>query len=397
MDNWIKKNREKTSAIFIAIMLVLVFAFGYQAGKIDVKCRVCAPEKVDFSLFWEAWDDISRQYIDSSKLDQQKMVYGAISGMVKALGDPYTAFFDPEQNKSFLEEVSGSFSGVGMEIDIRKEQLQVVSPIEGTPAEKAGIKAGDKILKIDDAYTADMSVEEAVSRIRGKEGTEVKILILRNGWEIAKEFKIRRAVIEVPSVKWEMKGDAAYIKLSHFNENTAYKFVDVVNKILKSPAKKIVLDLRNNPGGYLDVSVNIAGWFLERGQTVAIEDFGGKQKEENLKAQGNPALLNYPTVVLINQGTASAAEILAAALSENRGIKLIGEKSFGKGSVQEMGDLSDGSSLKITIAHWLTPKRNLINEKGIEPDVEVKITAEDTDSNKDPQLDKALEIIKEIK
>ncbi|MCX6765095.1 MAG: S41 family peptidase [Candidatus Nealsonbacteria bacterium] len=399
--NWIRNNKDRLNILLFVVIFLIVFNIGYQAGKLNVVCKVCAPEKVDMSLFWDVWDRVSNAYIDNTKIDQQKMIYGATSGMVKSLGDPYTVFFSPEENKSFSEDVKGSFEGVGMEIDIRKNQLQVVSPIEGTPAFKAGIKAGDKILKIDDLFTTDMTVEEAVSHIKGPKGTSVTLTIFRDGWDTSKEIKITRDVIEVPSVKWELKNDGkediAYIKLSHFNENTSYKFIQVANDISKSSAKKIVLDLRNNPGGYLDVAVDIAGYFLDRNKIVTIEDFGGKQAEEVLKASGNSVFLNYPTVILINQGSASASEILAAALKENNKIQLIGEKSFGKGSVQELQNLPDGSSLKVTIAHWLTPNRNLINEKGLEADVKVELTQDDSSNNKDPQLDKALEIISNIK
>ncbi|MCX6759843.1 MAG: S41 family peptidase [Candidatus Nealsonbacteria bacterium] len=398
---WMKNNKDRFNILVFVVIFLVVFSIGYQAGKINVACKVCAPEKVDMSLFWDVWDRVSEGYIDHSKIDQQKMIYGATSGMVKSLGDPYTVFFSPEENKSFSEDVKGSFEGVGMEIDIRKNQLQVVSPIEGTPAFNAGIKAADKILKIDDLYTADMTVEEAVSHIKGPKGTSVTLTIFRDGWDNSKEIKITRDVIEVPSVKWELKNDGkediAYIKLSHFNENTAYKFFQITSEISNSPAKKIVLDLRNNPGGYLEVAVNIAGWFLDRNKVVTIEDFGGKQTEEILKASGNPIFLNYPTVILINQGSASASEILAAALRENNDIKLIGEKSFGKGSVQELQSLFDGSSLKMTIAHWLTPDKNLINEKGLEPDIKVEVTEDNSSDGKDPQLEKALEIISNMK
>jgi carboxyl-terminal processing protease len=246
-----------------------------------------------------------------------------------------------------------------------------------------------------------MTVEEAVSHIKGPKGTEVTLTIYREGWDNSKEIKITRDVIEIQSVKWSLKNDGkediAYIKLSQFNENTESKFFQISKEISKSKAKKIVLDLRNDPGGYLEVAVNIAGYFLDRGKIVTIEDFGGKQPEETLNAGGSPMFLNYPMVILINEGSASASEILAAALKENNNIQLIGKKSFGKGSVQELQGLPDGSSLKVTIAHWLTPKRNLINEKGLEPDVKVEFTQEDVDAGKDPQLDKALEIISGIK
>lgn len=395
--NWIKNNEYRTNVAIFCIIFLLVFGLGYQAGKSGTICRTCAPEQVNMSLFWDVWNKATEAYIDSSKVDQQKMIYGAISGMVKSLGDPYTVFFSPEENKSFSDDVKGSFEGVGMEIGIKKNQLQVISPIEGTPAEKAGLRSGDKILKIDDLFTTDMTIEEAVSHIKGPKGSSVTLTIFRDGWNNTEEIKIIRDVIEVPSVKWEQKGDIAYIKLSHFNENTAYKFFQISSEIQKSTAKKIVLDLRNNPGGYLEVAVNIAGWFLERNKIVTIEDFGGKQKEEVLKAYGNPIFLKYPTVVLINEGSASASEILAAALKENNNVTLVGMKSFGKGSVQELQNLPDGSSLKVTIAHWLTPKRNLINEKGIEPDIKVELNPDENTGVSDPQLEKALEIIKDLK
>lgn len=397
MRDFIKK---RTNFIILIILFLTIFGLGYFSGKSSIVCKVCPPEKVDFSLFWEAWDRLSKEYIDSSKLDTKKMIYGAISGMTDSLEDPYTAFFTPEKGKNFLEEVEGSFEGVGMEVGKRQGQIQVIAPLEGTPAQKAGLIAGDRILKIDDKFTTNMTIEEAVSYIKGPKDTEVVLTIERNGWDTPREFKIKRAVIEIPSVTWEIKNngkeDVAYIKIHHFNRNTDYKFYQAANAILKTSAKKIVLDLRNNPGGYLEISVNIAGWFLPRNQVVVIEDFGEKRKGIPFKTTGNSIFLEYPIVVLINEGTASASEILAAALREVRDAKLVGKKSFGKGSVQEMQILSDGSSLKITIAHWLTPQGLLIAEKGLDPDVEVEITEKDYEEKKDPQLDKALEILKEI-
>jgi len=401
MNNFLSVIKKIKTPILLLVCFLAVFGIGYFTGKNAVVCNFCAPENVNFSLFWEAWDTVSKDFVDPSKLDSKKMTYGAISGMIKALGDPYTSFFSPDDTKSFLEEVSGSFEGIGMEISVKKNQLQIVSPIENTPAQKAGLRAGDKILKINDKYTTDMTAEEAVSLIRGPQGTEVALNILREEWSSPKEFKIKRAVIEVPSLTWKIlnngKEDVAYIKLYHFNEKADSDFPKIAFEIEKSSAKKIIIDLRNNPGGYLEVSQRIASWFLERGQTVVIEDFGGKKEDDIFKATGNPRLLGYPIVVLINEGSASASEILAAALRDNISAKLVGKTSFGKGSVQQLMDLSDNSSIKITIAKWLTPKRVQINEKGLTPDIEIDITEEDINSGKDPQLDKALEIIKEIK
>lgn len=383
-----------------------VFGIGFWVGEEQVVCEVCPPQDVNFSLFWEAWQKLQEKYVDPAKFNTENMIYGAISGMVNSLGDPYTVFFDPDESKTFLEDVSGRFEGVGMEIGSKNNQLQVIAPLEGTPAEKAGLRPGDKIIKIDDTFTINLTIDEAVKLIRGPRGTEVALSIIREGWNAPEEFKIKRALIEVPSLKMEMisssgqadgEKDVAYIKLYQFSENASYDFTKAALDILNSPAKRIILDLRSNPGGYLEIAQNIAGWFLEKGQTVVVEDFNNRQKQAVYAAEGNSKLSHYPLVVLINQGSASASEILAAALRDNRGVKLIGETSYGKGSVQELESLSKNSSLKITVADWLTPKGEKITGVGLEPDVEVELTDEDYQNNKDPQLDKALEIIKELK
>ena len=382
---------------FLVIIILASFGLGFYFGKIQVVCPVCPPQEIDFSLFWEAYHKLQEKFVDKEKFDLQKMIYGAISGMVKSLEDPYTIFLPPEETKRFIEDVKGTFEGVGMEIGIRKGQLQVIAPLEGTPAQKAGLRAGDKILKIDDKSTIDITIEEAVNLIRGPKGTEVTLTIFREGWEEVKEFKIVRALIEIPSLKWEIKDNQiVYLKLYQFSEKASRDFSRVAWEILNSPAKKIILDLRNNPGGYLEVAQDIAGWFLEKGQIVTIEDFGeGKEKKKYL-SQGPSRLLEYPLVILVNQGSASGSEILAGALRDNRGIILIGEKTFGKGSVQELEKLREGSSLKITIAKWLTPKGKLITDIGLEPDIKVQMTDEDYELGRDPQLDKALEVIKNL-
>lgn len=370
------------------------FGLGILFGKSSVVCQVCPPEDIDFSLFWEAWRTLEDKFVEPERFDIQEMIYGAISGMVKALEDPYTTFLDPEKSKIFSEDISGEFEGVGMEIGIRKGELRVIAPLEGTPAQKAGLRAGDKIIEIDGEPSLDISIEEAVSLIRGPKGTEVTLTIFREDWGESREIKITRAVIEIPSLKWELKeGDIAYIKIYHFTQRAAFEFNDMAIEILNSPAKRIILDLRNNPGGYLEVAQDITGWFLKRGQIVAIEVFGeGEEKE--YKAKGAGSFSEYPIVCLINKGTASGSEILVGALRDNRGIIIIGERSFGKGSVQELVRLKDGSNLKITIAKWLTPKRELITDVGIEPDIEIEMTEEDYQEERDPQLEKAIEVVK---
>jgi len=382
-------------SISLIILVIVSAGLGFYFGK--TQCKICQPEEIDFSLFWEAYHKLQEKFVDKGKFDIQKIIYGAISGMVKSLEDPYTVFLKPEETKRFIEDVKGTFEGVGMEIDIRKGQLQVISPLEGTPAQRAGLRAGDKIIKIDDKPTMDMTIEEAVNLIRGPKGSEVTLTIFREEWEKTKEIKIVRAVIEVPSLKWEIKNEnIAYLKLYQFSEKASFDFRIAAIEILASPCQKIILDLRNNPGGYLEVAQEISGWFLKRGEIVVIEDFGARKERNIYKAQGNASLVGFPVVILINQGSASGSEILAGALRDNRDILLIGEKSFGKGSVQELERLSEGSSLKITVAKWLTPKGELITDKGLEPDIKLEMTEEDYEEGKDPQLDKAIEIIKNL-
>jgi carboxyl-terminal processing protease len=383
----------KIALVFFSILIIgSSFGSGFYLGQ--TQRTFCAPEEVDFSLLWETWHKLSAKYVDKDKLDVQKMVYGAISGMVDSLNDPYTVFLDPADTKKFTDDVTGSFEGIGIEIGMKNSNLQVIAPLDNTPAQKAGLKAGDKIIQINDTLTADLSLDGVVDLIRGPKGTSVNLTIYNDSLKEPKVISITRDVIEVHSLSWKLiEGDIAYIKLSHFSENAISDFRKAVIEVLTSPAKSIILDLRNNPGGYLEVSRDIAGYFLERGQVVTIEDFGNGKKNEYL-SQGSGALIDYPVVILMDEGSASASEILAGCLRDNRGIILIGEKSFGKGSVQELENLIDGSSLKVTIAKWLTPKGESISEKGLEPDIKVGMTEEDYSNNLDPQLDKAIETIK---
>lgn len=379
---------------FLSAAILSGFILGVYFGQSQT--ALYPASEVDLSLFWETYYKLQNKYVDKEKIDIKKMLYGAVSGMVKSLGDSYTVFMPPQEAKRFEEDVKGAFGGIGIEIGIRKEQLQVISPLEGTPAQREGLRPGDKIIKINDRGTSDLTIEEAVNLIRGPKGTEVALTIFREGWENTKEIKIIRDIIEIPSLKLEFKEDGiAYIKLYQFSEKAGSDFRKAAIEILNSPAQKIILDLRNNPGGYLEISQDIAGWFLEKGQVVVIEDFGGGNKKE-YESQGPSNFSEFKAVVLINKGSASASEILAGALRDTRGILLLGEKSFGKGSVQELEKLRDGSSLKITVAKWLTPKGNLIADIGLEPDIKVEISEKDYDENKDPQLEKALEIIKEL-
>lgn len=393
------RQKQNFIYIFVIVFLLASFGLGFFIGGKSKICRVCPPENFDFSLFWESYDLLSKNYVESGKISEDDVTYGAISGMVKSLQDPYTIFMEPDETKRFIDDTKGSFEGVGMEIGLREGNIKVIAPLEGTPAKEAGLMAGDIIARIDGTSTIDIGLEQAVEWIRGPEGTEVKLGVYRESWGEEKEIPIVRAKINIPSLdlsKIEGEEQIVHLKLYHFSEKAMYDFREAAFDIIEGGSKKIILDLRNNPGGYLEVAQDIAGWFLEKGEVVVIEDFGGKEENIVYKAEGNAKLSSYPVAVLINRGSASGSEILAGALRDNKGVKLVGETSFGKGSVQRLEKLSDGSSLKITIAKWLTPDGDHIAEKGLEPDVEIELTEEDFEKGNDPQLEKAVEIIKEL-
>ena len=399
-------KRKIVRIIIIVVLAVISFGGGFVIGKKSVDTVQIAnrvffnrelgkPEPIDFSLFWQVLDTIEDKYVDNSKINYKEMLYGAISGMVDSLGDDYTVFMRPDKTETFIKSVSGddSFEGVGMEIGVKNKILTVISPIEGTPAHKAGIQAGDLILKIDEKETDGMTSEEAVGLIRGKKGTEVILTINRNGFNEPKKFTLVRDTIQVPVIKWELKNsDIAYIKIYQFTANLPAKFKSIVAEILKSNAKKIIIDVRNNPGGYLDSAVEISGWFLPKDSVVVKEEFKNGEGYE-YKSNGYKAIQDFPVIILINKGSASASEIMAGALRDIEGIKLVGEKTFGKGSVQQMETFKDESSLKVTIAKWLTPSGVSINEEGLSPDYEIELTENDYNNNYDSHLDKAIELL----
>lgn len=392
---------KKTLVVILVVCLICLFV-GYFTGKSNISIdsgkividKGNNPNAADYSLLWETFDLLNSKYVDRP-LDQRKLMYGAVAGLVNAAGDPYTVFFDPNESKKFAEELQGSFDGIGAEIGIKDDQLVVVAPLDGTPAKKAGLMPGDAILAINDESTGIMTVDVAVSKIRGKAGTEVKLTILPKGKREPKEVKIIRAKIEIKSIEFSSKTidnkKIAIVKMNRFGEDTKGAFDETVAKILSGNYSGMILDLRNNPGGYLEIAVAIASNWIESGDVV-LKEKGNSDQSKDYKATGLNRLKGMKTVVLVNGGSASASEILAGALQDYKLATLVGEKTFGKGSVQELTELKNDSTLKITIAKWFTPKDRGINKIGLEPDIVIELKAEDVAKDQDPQMEKALEI-----
>ncbi|MDZ4227429.1 MAG: S41 family peptidase, partial [Patescibacteria group bacterium] len=349
-----------------------------------------APEGVDFTPVWKAWRVIDEKFVPAAVAtttsvatttddSNQERVWGLISGLSASLNDPYTFFLPPSENKTFAADMSGSFEGVGMEIAVKDGVLTVVSPLKGTPADKAGIKSGDQILKIDGADTDGMDTSEAVRLIRGPKGTQVALTILRAGWGTPREIKVTRDVINVPIVTTERKeGGVFVISIASFTSNSPDLFRKALRDFVESGDTKLVLDLRGNPGGYLDAAVDIASWFLPSGKTVVTEDYDGHSGNIIHRSLGYDIFNdNLRMVILVDRGSASASEILADALRYWEKAILVGVSTFGKGSVQELVDITPETALKLTVARWLGPDGTQIPLSGIVPDVKVEYTDED--------------------
>ena len=323
-------------------------------------------------------------------IDGEKMSQGAVRGLVASLGDPYTTFLDKTQSKALSDSLKGELSGIGIEIGLKNNRLTVISPLDGSPAAKAGLRSGDVIGLIGTEDTSEMTLDTAVDKIRGEKGTEVKLTILR-GSDKPLELTIVRDTITVSSVKYEVKpGGIGYIRLRQFGDDTDTAIRAATADLAKQGVTKIVLDLRDNPGGYLNSAVTVSSEFLDSG--TVVEERSRHSESKTLVANPGGALTKVKLIILVNGGSASAAEIAAGALKDNGRATLVGEKTYGKGSVQEIKNLSDGNQLKVTVAHWYTPKGVNISKEGIAPDVEVKNSSEDYNAGRDPQLDKALEL-----
>jgi len=413
-------SKKLTNYFFIFSLFIFVFGVGFKLGEYKTKKsslpNQIAPlitsepkqklKEVDFNLFWDTWNKLEEKFIDKKKLDRKKMFYGAIKGMVASLGDPYTFFLTPDENKQSKNDLEGKFEGIGAQLGLKDNRVIVVAPLKDSPAEKAGVRAGDFINKVDGKDTKDWTLTQAVSQIRGPKGTKVTLTLQRDKKEF--DLTIIRDEIKVKSVElsFEHKKDCqkdclqvAYVKINQFGDNTNDEWdkavFEIKNQWQKKQIKGLILDLRDNPGGYLESAVYLASDFLPFGAMVVKQE-STTGFNQQYKVIRQPNLIGIPLVILINKGSASASEILAGALRDHKKAILVGEKSFGKGSVQEALDLKEGAGLHVTVAKWILPNGDWINSKGIEPQIKIENNVKEGDTitrEDDQQLEKAIEIL----
>src|SRR3989344_172572 len=413
----------KAQTIRIIFVILIAFFIGYYFGinKVSFDWKNYKPNvsivnkeppasisTVDFSLFWTVWQKLQNSYYDKKVIDPQKLLNGAITGMVQSLGDPYTVFLPPTQNADFKEGMAGQFQGIGAELGVKEKQIIVVAPLDGMPAQKMGVKSEDAVLKVDGKPTEGWTLAQAVEKIRGPKGTSVVLTVLHKDEQKPVDLKITRDTITVKSVvgwvkkvkdierikkdKLSRDQEIIYIRLSQFGDNTNQEWLTIVNKLSLDTSKNknvkgLILDLRNNPGGYLTDATFIASEFIKSG-TVVIQDRGNNNRNVfSISRKG--LFLDIPLIVLINKGSASASEIVAGALRDHNRAKLIGDTSFGKGTIQQAEDLGNGAGLHVTIAKWLTPNETWVHGKGLTPDISVSVDAKD--QTRDSQLEKAVE------
>jgi carboxyl-terminal processing protease len=408
--NFLKQIGYKKLAL-ILVVFFLVFLSGFWVGHktspdasflnniLNKDSSISESGAVDFAPFWKAWNLINEKYVPTNgttteKVSDQTRVWGAISGMVDSLGDPYTTFFPPAEAKAFNEEISGNFEGVGMEVGQTDGVLTVIAPLKNTPAYKAGIKSGDKIIQIDKTLTNTLTVDQAISMIRGKSGTTVNLVISRSGVKDLLHIAVVRGVIDIPTLDTEIKGDVFVIHLYNFSANSANLFRNALRQFIESGKTKMVIDLRGNPGGYLDAAVDMASWYLPLGSVIVQEDHRNNTDNTIYRSKGyNIFNNNLKLVILIDGGSASASEILSGALRDHNIATLVGTQSFGKGSVQELVDITPETSLKITIAKWLTPNGISISHQGLTPDMVVKLDEAEFAKGIDTQMDAAMQLL----
>lgn len=379
-----KNSAKIVNRLFLVLALVLVFLAGSVAGIGYDRSR----QTLDLTTFWQVYQNIQSQYVGGT-VDAKTAVEGATKGLVESLGDPYSSYLPASDKKALDEELSGQFEGIGAELTDKNGAITVIAPIAGSPAEKAGLKANDVISSVDDQPVDNKTLDEVVNSIRGAKGTIVKLTIIRAGGQTPLSFTITRDAIQVKSVSSKMIGKVGYIVITQFGDDTVSLTQQAVKDLNSQTPKAMIIDLRNNPGGYLNDVAPIAGLFIPPSVVVQEKDRAGHI--EQLKSSELPVMPDTPLYVLVNAGSASAAEILAGAFQDYGRAKLIGAKTFGKGSVQDIIDLPGDSALRLTIAEWLTPKGRQISKVGIEPDI--KVTGDKTDAS-DPVLDQALQLIK---
>lgn len=401
-----KKIKAKNSIYFVLVAIVFFFLGGYfskthqlPSEKVqDVYGKEPGFElnggSVSFEDFWEVWNLLNEKHPEGESVGSQEKVWSAISGLVDSVGDPYTSFFTPKEAEDLDTNLNGEFFGVGMEVGVRDGLLTVISPLKDSPAEKAGLLAGDKIIEIDGFVASKMTIDEAIDLIRGEKGTDVNLTIIREGEAGTKEVSVTRDLIKIPNIEAFLREDGVFvINLFSFSKNSQKEFEGALSKFAESRSNKLLLDLRNNPGGFLSSAIDIASWFVPTGDPIVTERGKEGSEEKIYRSRGHSLGGNFDMVVLVNGGSASASEILAGALQEYGVAELVGTQTFGKGSVQELIRFDDGTELKITIAKWLTPGGISITENGLTPDYVVEFTEDDFENGIDPQLDKALEIL----
>jgi carboxyl-terminal processing protease len=369
--------------------------FLYKGGMGSGEVVTNPEDEVDVSLLWSVWRLLLTHYIHPEDLQVEPMLYGAVAGMVEAVGDPYSVFMTPSENQEFRQGLNGKLEGIGAELTLRENSVLIVAPIKGSPAARAGLLPGDEILEVDGVPTAGKSLNEVVSAIRGEKGTAVTLTIHREGEEGIRTVRITRDSIDIPSVEHERKetasGAVGYIAINQFADHTNTEVERALQELLSEPIDGIILDVRFNGGGYLDRAVDLASMFLRQGKVVSVARKEGEPEAHYV--HGRPIDTQTPLVVLINEGSASASEIMAGALQDHKRATIIGKKSFGKGTVQEIFDLPGGASLRVTVAKWLTPSGRDLGKEGVDPDIVVERTPQDMEEERDPQLDRAMEWI----
>ncbi len=407
-------NTSSRRGLWLPLIIFIAFIFGYVVARVDAGTALLPGQinvqawrnngiaeakkrNLDPNLFWNVWDEIQAEYVDHDKINNEALYYGAIKGMVQAVGDPYTDYFDPKANAAFNQDLDGKFEGIGAELSSKDGQLLVVAPLPLSPAEKAGLLAGDAIVAIDNVATHEMDLNQAVEKIRGPKGSVVSLTVVHKDSKDSQPVtvKITRDTISYPTVTWKkLDNNVAYLQIVSFNKDVDKKFIKALNEIIKQNPQGLIIDLRNNPGGFLDASVTISSSWIDKGQVVVKETFTDEGRNIDYKAEQAIHAPEIPTVILINEGSASASEIMAGALQDYGKAIIVGTKSFGKGSVQNLLPFSDGSALKVTVAKWLTPKGRTIQGEGITPDVIIERPT-DSATTTDVQLEKAQAVIQE--